>query len=184
MLLRRLTTIVLLLTGIFSYQATAAALPSLIAGSITVSANIAGSCEVTTTGSETPLSGHFGTISFDTSDWMSHKSINAEDLALTVTCTSGNVPVIKLNQGKSYDPKLKLWQMVNKTAENAKLAYQLYSDSTHSTVIEPEKDINTKKENPFKMIIAGQIPGIPDVTSVAAGDYQDTIQMTVDWSGS
>ncbi|HBS5981892.1 TPA: spore coat protein U domain-containing protein, partial [Klebsiella variicola] len=67
---------------------------------------------------------------------------------------------------------------------DAKIAYHLYSDSNYSVEIKPEVNINSNKENPFNMVIAGQIPSISDVTSVIPGEYQDTIQMTVNWSGS
>lgn len=183
MLFYRLTMPAFLFVSILPGHVMAEPTPvTTIAGNITVTANIVSSCEVTTTGSETPLSGDFGTISFDTSDWISHKEINANPLLLTVACTSGSVPEVTLNQGTSYADSS--WYMINKNDKHAKIAYHLYSDSSYSTEIKPEENINTKKENPFNVVIAGQIPSISDAKSVTPGEYQDTIQMTVNWSGS
>ncbi|KAF1366519.1 spore coat protein U domain-containing protein [Yokenella regensburgei] len=183
MLFHRLTVPAFLLVSVLPCQVMAASTPTTtITGKITVTANISSSCEVTTTESDMPLTGDFGTISFDTSDWISHKKINANPLQLTVACTAGSVPEVTLNQGTSYADSS--WHMVNKNSKDAKIAYHLYSDSHYSAEIKPEVNINANKENPFNMVIAGQIPSIPDAKSVTPGEYQDTIQMTVNWSGS
>lgn len=183
MLFHRSTIPAFLLVSVLPCQVMAASTSTNIIGNITVAANISSSCEVTTTGSDTPLTGDFGTISFDTSGWISnHKEINANPLQLTVTCTSGSVPEVTLDQGTSYADSS--WHMVNTNSKDAKIAYHLYSDSNYSVEIKPEVNINSNKENPFNMVIAGQIPSISDVTSVIPGEYQDTIQMTVNWSGS
>ncbi|MGK0707045.1 spore coat protein U domain-containing protein [Yokenella regensburgei] len=181
MFFHRLTVPAFLLVSVLPCQVMAASTTTNMTGNITVTANISSSCEVTTTGSDMPLSGDFGTISFDTSDWISHKKINANPLQLTVTCTAGSAPEVTLNQGSYADSA---WHMVNKKSKDAKIAYHLYSDSHYSEEIKPKVNINANRENPFNMVIAGQISSISDTKSITPGEYQDTIQMTVNWSGS
>ncbi|PIJ48481.1 hypothetical protein BL250_15145 [Erwinia sp. OLTSP20] len=161
------------------YAATAQA--EDVQGQITVNADVAASCEVATSGSTTPLTGNFGKLTFDTSSWMSGKPIASAPDNLTITCTAGNAPVVKIDQGENYDPDAKSWRMKNKA--DGMLDYKLFSDAALATEITPNVDINTKKANPFALTLYGQMQAIPAGKDIPAGSYNDTLNMTISWTG-
>lgn len=180
MSIRQLASAGFILTSLISIQAHA---ESSLTGNITVKATVIASCQVSTTGSTDPLTSDFGVITFDPSEWMSHRSIDAEELGLTVTCTSGNTPTVKIGKNANYDEVSKSWKMYDNMKVNA-IAYQLFSDSGHKTLIYPEENINTGNANPFDLTLAARMTAIADGKTIAAGKYSDTLQITVDWSGS
>ncbi|MBU9844781.1 spore coat protein U domain-containing protein [Rahnella ecdela] len=180
MSIRQLTGAGFILTSLISFQTHA---ESSLTGNITVKATVVASCQVSTTGSTDPLKSDFGVITFDPSEWMSHRNIDAEDMGLTVTCTSGNTPSVKMIKNANYDETSNSWNMSDEIKIN-KLSYQLFSDSSHKTLIYPGENINTGNANPFDLTISARMTAIADGNTIAAGNYSDTVQMTVDWSGS
>ena len=151
-------------------------------GSISVTATIPASCEVfATPDADTPLTSSYGSMVFDMSknDWRSGSAISAP-LALTVSCTKGNTPKVTLDKGTSWSITNSEWNMKNTNGDS--LAYKVFTDSSMDSPVTPDNDFNTTGANPFSFDLYGKLDAITSGETLAAGDYSDTINMTVDWS--
>jgi len=98
---------------------------------------------------------------------------------ITVTCTKGAVATVGLNTGGNADGTSR--RMIGGTA--AYLNYELYKDSSHSTVwgdtIDTALDLPAApNRTPRDFPVYGRVPGAQDAT---VGSYTDTVVATVNF---
>ena len=153
--------------GIAAVAAIASA-PAFAAGTATgtvdVSLNVSSACAVTAQ----PLD--FGTTNSFTA------AIDSSS-ATTVKCTPNAAYTVFINYGNNAASGTQ--RKLKSTTTTATVNYDLYSDSTRSTAWSPTSGVTgTGNGNDQPMTIYGRVPV---QTAVAAGDYKDTVTVTVNY---
>lgn len=150
--------------------------PSPQVGTFSVSATVAKSCNITSTGNVA-----FG--AYDPNDTHLSTPLDATG-GVTVRCTKGVAYAVALDQGataaagSSADAPLR--QMTDGGTE--RIRYDLYSDASHTTVWggTAASDVNntetTGPSSPDTLTVYGRIPA---GQNAAEGSYTDTVNVTV-----
>ncbi len=129
---------------------------------LTVNATVVGNCRITGT----------GTISFTNYD-PTDSSPNNADGSVTVRCTNG----------VSYTIYIGTDRTMNSGSTGDSLPYELYSDAARSSVwgstLAAGEGYASISNAESTKTIYGQIAAYEDVQ--AAGDYTDTVTITVEW---
>ncbi|HEX5005781.1 MAG TPA: spore coat U domain-containing protein [Hyphomonadaceae bacterium] len=142
--------------------ATGAATAQTRTSQFAVRANVQKDCQVTT------LDLDFGTYRSD--------AVSNGQTPLQVRCTPATYASVSLNGGSSGNP-----QQRTMLSGTYKLNYQLYRDAAHQDPINTNgQAFQIPAESNTGQVVTFTIYGqIPSAQTVAAGNYVDTIQVTV-----
>jgi spore coat protein U-like protein len=162
--------ILLLLVGLVVVSALARLEAQTNTASLTVSASVTKNCTISTT-----------PVNFGAYDPVAANATAPLDGlgSIVVTCTKGAAAKVGLNPGGSPDGTAR--RMIAAAAEY--LAYELYKDTTHSTVwgdgLDTALDIPAApNRNPRTFSVYGRINAGQDAT---VGNYTDTVVATVNF---
>jgi len=153
-----------------------------LTGQIGVQVTIEQGCSVGN-GTSTGTANEWGSINFGTYADLSNivdGSVLGSDGAntLTITCTSGLTPTLKLDGGLNETSK-SVRAMISGSAT---IPYHLYSDAAYSKEIAVDGSISPTADNSAqKILIYGQIRPSEQASSLTAGTYTDTVTATLSW---